>query len=204
MTVSFKCIFNKVGFKKPLFNHDHESSHALNTEFCTLSLSLNLKTGIWKVQTITGIFEADSNESSPPGRRSKTPASPTKDPQTKDSNKGSKIPKGKNKRPDSKQESTKDSGSRPESKKESSPRPGSKAGGASDQDDQKDKAEEGEEKLGPPGPATGQLVLVIYGEGGKTEELLLQSDVEEKFLPGQVDDFEVSDNSAVDKTASIL
>ncbi len=39
---------------------------------------------------------------------------------------------------------------------------------------------------------SGQIVAVIYGDKGKSQELLLQqSDQEEKYLPGQWDGFEV-------------
>ena len=36
-----------------------------------------------------------------------------------------------------------------------------------------------------------QLILVIYGESGKTEELTLDSDQQDKFLKGATDEFEV-------------
>ena len=45
-----------------------------------------------------------------------------------------------------------------------------------------------EEEMLPPGT---QVILVIYGESGKTEELTLDSDQQDKFLKGATDEFEV-------------
>lgn len=56
-----------------------------------------------------------------------------------------------------------------------------------------DKAEaEDLERLPTPAPPTGQIVMVLYGDKGKTSEILLQSDKEGKFQVGQADDFDVS------------
>ena len=47
----------------------------------------------------------------------------------------------------------------------------------------------------PPHPPTGQLILVVYGDQGKTGQLTLtdsNAESTDKFAPGKVDEFQVS------------